>query len=65
MSSEWVKKELNQALIHEIESRKVRVLPVKLSECEIPALIKDKKYADFSVDYGTGLKQLLDALRKR
>ena len=65
MGSEWVKRELNQALIHEIESRKVKVLPVKMSECEIPTLIKDKKFADFSVDYGTGLQELLEVLRKR
>jgi hypothetical protein len=47
VNSEWVKKELNEALLKEIEERKVRVLPLKLSDCEIPSLIRDKKYADF------------------
>lgn len=49
VNSSWVQKELNAALIHEIEKRKVKVIPIKLSDCEIPVLIKDKKYADFSV----------------
>lgn len=62
--SEWVKKELNQALLTEIEEKEVKVLPLLLSDCEIPALIKEKKYADFSQSYKSGLKSLLDALIK-
>jgi hypothetical protein len=63
VDSQWVKKELNQALLAEIEQRKVKVLPIKLSECEIPALIKDKKYADFSLNYRSGLKDLLASMQ--
>jgi hypothetical protein len=63
VQSEWVKRELNQALVTEIEERKVRILPLKLSECEVPPLIKDKKYADFSSHYRTGVTQLLTAMR--
>lgn len=59
VQSEWVKKELNHALISEIEEKEVKVLPLLLSECEIPALIKDKKYADFSQSYKAGLKSLM------
>jgi hypothetical protein len=64
VNSEWVKKELNEALLKEIEERKVRVLPLKLSDCEIPSLIRDKKYADFSHGYRSGLNDLLAAMRK-
>ncbi|WP_413582385.1 toll/interleukin-1 receptor domain-containing protein [Bdellovibrio sp. HCB288] len=65
MSSEWVKKELSAALLSEIEKRQVGVLPIKLSECEIPNLIKDKKYADFSKSYKQGLKDLLAAMKTK
>jgi len=65
VDSEWVKRELNNALINEVESRRVKVLPLKLGVCEIPPLMKEKKYADFSVDYLTGLQQLLEAMRER
>lgn len=64
IESEWVKKELNQALISEIEDKKVMVLPLKLSECKIPELIKDKKYADFSKNYKTGLEELLKVFKE-
>jgi hypothetical protein len=63
--SEWVKKELNQALITEVEKREVHILPVKLSDCEIPTLIQDKKYADFSMSYKQGLIDLVTAMRNR
>lgn len=63
VNSAWVQKELNAALIHEIEKRKVKVIPIKLSDCEIPILIKDKKYADFSVSYKTGFDELLKVFK--
>ena len=61
--SEWVERELNSALIDEIESKKVKVLPIKLSDCKFPPLIKDKKYADFTKSYTAGLEELLKALK--
>lgn len=61
--SEWVKRELNSALISEIESRKVKVLPIKLSDCEFPVLLKDKKYADFTKSYKVGLSELMNAIK--
>ena len=63
VSSEWVKRELNQALLKEIAAREVKVLPIKLGKCEIPALLNDKKYADFSASYSDGLSDLLKALK--
>lgn len=65
MSSPWVTKELNQALVSEIEQRDVKILPIKLGDCEIPNLIKDKKYADFSSHYQSGLDDLLKAIKGR
>ncbi len=64
VESEWVKRELNNALLTEIEERKVKVLPLILNKCEVPVLIKDKKCADFSESYRAGLKELLTALKE-
>lgn len=64
VSSPWVQKELNSALISEIEKRKVKILPLKLSECEIPTLIKDKKYADFTGSYKSALNELIKSLNQ-
>ena len=63
IQSEWVKRELNSALINEIESKKVRILPIKLSDCEFPQLIKDKKYADFTQSYKNGLAELIKSIK--
>lgn len=63
-ASEWVKKELNNALVAEVQRRHVHILPVKLDDSQMPSIISDKKYADFSKSYKRGLEELLDAMRK-
>lgn len=63
ISSEWVKRELNNALVTEIARRKVKILPLKLTECQIPEVIRDKKYADFTKSYREGLEALLASIK--
>jgi hypothetical protein len=60
--SEWVKRELNSALLTEVEKRAVHILPLKLDDCDMPTVIADKKYADFSTSYKQGLTDLLYAM---
>ena len=60
--SEWVKFELSEALIKELDEEKVFVLPILFRDCRIPKSIKDKKYADFRRKYDKGLLDLLKAL---
>jgi len=62
VSSEWVKRELNSALMDAIAKRKVKVLPILLSPTEIPSVIRDLKYADFTKSYKAGLAELLTAI---
>jgi hypothetical protein len=61
--SAWVQKELNNALMSEVQRRKVHVLPLKLDDTQMPPIISDKKYADFSKSYKNGLDELLTALK--
>lgn len=65
VASAWVQKELSGALVHEIERRKVTVMPIRLDDAEMPPTIKDKSYADFRNSYDEGLKKLLDSIRAR
>ena len=65
VESEWVKKELNRALLSEIEKRRVIVLPAKLNNCKIPDLIKDKKYANFAESYRQGFKELMAVMNSK
>jgi len=57
--SEWVKRELNAALMKELKRKSVVVLPLLLEDCDIPHLVADKKYADFRQGYDAGLAELL------
>lgn len=61
--SAWVQRELNNALMSEVQRRKVHILPLKLDDTSMPPIIADKKYADFSKSYKTGLGELLAALK--
>jgi hypothetical protein len=59
IESEWVKREITAALLREIESRKVMLLPIVIDDCELPLLIRDKLYADFRSNFEDGLKNIL------
>lgn len=61
--SAWVQKELNNALMSEVQRRKVHILPLKLDDTPMPQIIADKKYADFSKSYKAGLDDLLSAMK--
>jgi hypothetical protein len=62
VTSGWVGREWKTAYWNEINRNKVLLLPVMLRGCEVPDLIRTKKYADFRGDHQTGLRQLLAAL---
>jgi serine/threonine protein kinase len=63
VKSRWVRKELNAALMKELEeSRSVVVLPILCKDCDIPPLLVGKRYADFREDYERGLKEILAVL---
>ena len=59
VASEWVRKELEIALDRELKGHRVAVLPILYKECEIPAFLASKVYADFRDE-----SQYLDALNR-
>jgi len=62
VDSVWVKKELSAALVKELEQQSVYVLPVLFKKCDIPILLRDKVYADFTASYDRGLQMLADRI---
>lgn len=62
VSSNWVEKEWTAKYWDEVESGRALVLPVLIEDCEIPAMLKSKKYADFRSSYGVGLVGLTSAI---
>lgn len=63
VKSSWVTKEWETVLWDEINSGKIKVIPVKLEECEIPKILQTKKYIDFTVDYNTGLYEIIKTIK--
>jgi tetratricopeptide (TPR) repeat protein len=63
VKSNWVQRELGSALMRQLSvDRDITVLPLLISDCEVPVLIREIKWADFQQDYQAGLKELLTAL---
>ena len=62
VSSDWVRKELDVALMEQLSHREIRVLPILLLDCDIPYVLRDLKYADFRESYEGGMRNLLKAL---
>jgi len=64
VQSQWVKAELNAALMNQFSDQGTVVLPVLVEDCTIPPLLRDRVYADFRGDYDAGLKSLLRVLEQ-
>ena len=60
--SKWVSLEWDAALQREIKENRTIILPVLLKECEIPLLLQNKLYADFSENYAVGLVKLVKGI---
>jgi len=62
VQSDWMKKELSMGVILELEKKSIFILPVRTDRCEIPLMIRDKKFADFRTSFSHGMDELLDAI---
>lgn len=62
VSSNWVEREWHARYWDEVERGEVVVLPVLLEDCEVPELLKTKRYANFQRNYNDGLEDLLQAI---
>jgi queuine/archaeosine tRNA-ribosyltransferase len=62
VNSGWVEKEWQAKIGEEAAKRKVIILPLSGEKCHIPALLRDKRYADFVKDYQSGIDELFKAI---
>lgn len=60
--SEWVDREWKAKYWEEIQHRDTLILPVLLSDCEIPHLLRNRRFADFRDDRAIGLVELAASL---
>lgn len=62
VDSSWVDKEWKAKYWEEVGCGKSILLPVLIEKCNIPSLLKTKKYADFSKSYELGLAKLATSI---
>ncbi len=62
VKSNWVEREWQIKYWDEVNKGNIQVLPVLYKDCEIPALLKTKRYADFRHSYNNGLEDILAAI---
>ena len=64
VESIWVKKEVEAALTHEIETGEIKVIPILIEKCDIPLFLKSKKYADMTSPerYEEGIENIVKRL---
>ena len=62
VQSRWLNFELNSALLSEIESRQVVILPAKFGDCEIPGPLRNRRHFDLTVSWQDGVRELTAAI---
>ena len=63
VQSGWVDKEWQSRIGDEAQNRDVVVLPLRADACDIPRLLRDKRYADFAESYESALGLLIDSIK--
>lgn len=61
VKSNWVKKELNSAVMMQLSGKNIRIIPVLIEKCDIPATLEEIKYVDMK-NFQAGIIELLDSL---
>ena len=64
VSSHWVEREWHAKYWDEVEKKNVVVIPLLLSPCKVPPLLRFKRYADFTAGFSDGMEDLLNGLKK-
>jgi len=62
VNSRWCRRELNAAMVREIEEKRSLILPCRIDDCEMPLFLRDKLYADFGADPDKALRDIDAAL---
>lgn len=64
VDSPWMSREWMSSLARQLDGYGIKILPVRLSGGQPPAILADVKYADLVKDWNTGLQALLRAMNK-
>jgi len=62
VKSRWVSEEINAAYMAMVEGMGVRLCPALIESCDVPVLLRTRRYADFTKDYRLGFRELIEGL---
>jgi hypothetical protein len=65
VKSQWVQKELDAALMAQLNGADVKVLPLLVEECDIPPLLADIKYIDFRNSFEDAFIEVIQYIKGR
>lgn len=63
VTSPWMSSEWMSALARQLDGHGVKLLPVRLTGGDPPAILADRRYADLVKDWNAGVAELLRAIR--
>lgn len=63
LKSNWVKEEMHLAMTMSFNRGEMKIIPVliDIDESEIPGFLKTRHFADFRLDYASGMKKLIQS----
>lgn len=59
VKSRWVRRELEAAFARELSTRDITLLPVLISDCDVPPFLAQRLLIDLREDYVTGIAKLV------
>ena len=62
LRSGWVEKEWQSKVADEATTREIAILPLLADECQVPTLLRDKKYARIGDDYSSAINEVITAV---
>jgi len=63
VTAPWTAREWMSTLSRQLSGVNVKILPARLPASDIPAILSDIRYADFTLSWTNGLNQLIAAIR--
>lgn len=63
LDSQWVSREWMSTLVRQLRGVDVKILPVRLTGGESPAILADIKHADITKDWDSGVRGLCAVIR--
>jgi hypothetical protein len=62
VESTWVRQEIDFALSRELADRAIRLIPILIADCDIPAILRSRHYLDLRENREAGMQRLISQI---